>query len=153
MTAQGFVDFVMSWRPPPPTWSSPTREGLDRLLSDYATHHPMEALTRAEAIVPQLRGADGLIASHLQALIEGVGGAVAAGQPLDWAIAFQMLERAWPEVAARVRDEERRPGWEPWRWLGGAIVDFVVASARKNAIPANQIASAWRLMGFIVNEE
>jgi hypothetical protein len=146
-----FVDYVVTWRPDPSSWTSPTREGLDRMLSEYAAKHPSDALVRAQLLVSRLETADTRVAGHVQGLLDGLRAAVEAGNPVDWPDALRFLAALWPQVDARIAGEDRSSGWRPWQWLSTAVVDFVIAVSRKNAIPGNDINGLWPIVESVIS--
>ena len=150
LDADAFVEYVVTWRPDPTTWKSPTRESLNRMLAEYAAQYPADSLARAQRLVSRLGSADARVAGHVQGLLDGIRTAVEAGSAIDWSADFRFLVELWPQVEAQLDREERRPGWEPWRWLATAIVDFVIAACRKNAIPRDEVEHAWTVMALVI---
>lgn len=146
-----FVEYVLTWRPDSSSWTSPTREGLDRMLSEYATQHPADALVRAHFLVSHLETADAGVAGHVQGLLDGLRAAVEAGNPIDWPRALRFLAALWPQVDGRIASEDRSSSWRPWRWLATSVVDFVIAACRKNAIPSGDVSSLWPIVESAIN--
>jgi hypothetical protein len=150
LAVDAFVDYVVTWRPDPSGFAPRTREELDRVLQEYATQNPTDAVVRVQRLGPRLENADGRVAAHAHALLTGLRKAVEGGTAIDWPATIQTLLEWWPHIEAQLDREEARPGWRPWRWLATEVTDLLIAASRNNAIPSAFVDTVWTLIELVM---
>lgn len=150
LTPGSFVEYLTSWRPDSLSWDSPTREGLQRILTEYAAARPGEAVERAHVLVGRMADIGRPAPGYFQALVGGVRSAVEAGTPVDWPATLHLLDVLTPTIELEIGREESRADSRPWRWLATEIVDLLIAASRKNSIPLAQADVVWTILEGII---
>ncbi len=145
-----FVEYLITWRPEPSSFTSPTREGLDGTLLEYATSQPADALRRALSLVDRLADAEN-IPGYVNSLLRGIRGAIETGAPIDWTEAFRLVGNLVPHIDEQITLEPTGTrSHRPWRWLSTEVVEFLTAACRKNVIPRAQNETLWLVTEEII---
>jgi hypothetical protein len=150
---EDLVEYLVAWRPNPTSMTSPTSEGLARVLSAYAASQPAEAIHLAQLLSERLRGAGARIPAYLQGLLGGLRAAVEQGGAIDWAVALAFLRSLIPEVEAQIAREGEAAAERPWRWLATEMVDLLIAASRKTAVPLAEAGALWTIVDLFLRSE
>jgi hypothetical protein len=146
-----FVDYLVTWRPELSSWTSPTNEGLERIIGEYAATRPDEALARARLLAESPQGAaEPHVPAYVQALFGGVRRAAEAGTAVDWPEALRLIGDLLPRIDQEISREEKGNPRRPWRWLATEIVDLLIAASRSSSIPFAQTEALWAIVDQII---
>lgn len=146
LNPEAFVEFLVAWRADISSWTSPTRDGLERMLTQYASTQPASAILRAQRLVVNLPDAGSNVAGYVQALLSGFRAAGEAGTSVDWSSVIGLIRDLLPLIEGGVRNEGQSGTHRPWKWLATETLDTVIAISRKNLIPAEHRESIWVIL-------